>query len=150
MRKVVWMAGLSFILVLAANYKISNLFSKAEAPSQEVLLAVRMIDLDQDGQVEKIIKTQNKHVTKIQVYHLEGHYTDVTEKLVGEYQFPHSRESFIFFKTSITNLAFADTTGDGHKEIIVSYFDEASKKSNFYLLKWDKAKHELIRVEKEN
>ncbi|MBI3017982.1 MAG: hypothetical protein HYY62_08360 [Deltaproteobacteria bacterium] len=143
--------AVSAMVVLAVNDKIAPVFLTLarSAQSKETILAEKLIDLDNDGQFEKVIKTKRKGSLSVQVYRLLAVRDALHSELWGQYDLPASEEGFIYYKTAITNLAFSDINHDGRLEIIVSLFDREARKSTYHALAWDPVQKTLRRVKEE-
>lgn len=144
-------AAVSAVVVLAANDKIAPFFLALARSAQvkEIILAEKLIDLDNDGQVEKVIKTKHKNSLSVRVYKLLAIRDALHSELWGQYDLPSSQEGFIYYKTAITNLAFSDLNQDGRLEIIVSLFDREARKSTYHALTWDPVQKTLRRLQEE-
>ena len=151
MWRIVVIVTLSAVVVLAANDKIAPFFLTLARSAQfkETLLAEKLIDLDHDGQVEKVIKTKQKSSLHVRVYKLLTVRDTLRSELWGQYDLAASEEGFIYYKTAITNLAFSDLNQDGRLEIIVSLFDREARKSTYHVLTWDPVQKTLRRLEEE-
>ena len=151
MWRYVVIVAVSAMVVLAVNDKIVPVFLTLarSAQSTETILAEKLIDLDNDGQVEKIIKTKRKGSLSVRVYKLLAVRDALHSELWGQYDFPTSEEGFIYYKTAITNLAFSDINQDGRLEIIVSLFDREARKSTYHALAWDPIQKTLRRLQEE-
>src|SRR3989338_1551495 len=151
MWRTVVIAAVSVIVVLAANDKIAPFFLTLARSAQvkEILLAEKLINLDNDGQVEKVIKTKQKGSLHVRVYKLLAIRDSLHSELWGQYDLPASEEGFTYYKTAITNLAFSDLNQDGRLEIIVSLFDREARKSTYHVLTWDPVQKTLRRLEEE-
>lgn len=141
-------AAVSAMVVLAANDKIAPFFLTLarSAQSQETILAEKLIDLDNDGQIEKVIKSKRKGTLSVRIYKLLAVRDTLRSELWGQYDLPASEEGFIYYKTAITNLAFADLNQDGRLEIIVSFFDKEARQSTYHALVWDPVQKTLRRL----
>ncbi|MBI3019530.1 MAG: hypothetical protein HYY61_06555 [Deltaproteobacteria bacterium] len=143
--------AVSAMVVLAANDNIAPFFLTLARSAQfkETILAEKLIDLDSDGQFEKVIKTKRKGSLSVRVYKLLAARDTLHSELWGQYDLPASEEGFIYYKTAITNLAFADLNQDGRLEIIVSFFDREARKSTYHALAWDSVQGILKRLKEE-
>src|SRR3990167_215119 len=139
------LSGVALFLVLAANQKITPLVAALTAHAQERILAEKLVDLDHDGQMEKVVKIKQDGKISVQIYHLYGFQDSVQSKLIAQYQFPTGEDGFIYDKQSITNLAFSDVNKNGQLEILVSFFDETTKESKVHTLAWDKNQNNLLK-----
>ena len=151
MWRYVVIVAVSAMVVLAVNDKIVPVFLTLarSAQSTETILAEKLIDLDSDGQVEKIIKTKRKGSLSVRVYKLLAVRDALHSELWGQYDLDSSEEGFIYYKTAITNLAFSDINQDGRLEIIVSLFDREARKSTYHALAWDPIQKTLRRLQEE-
>ena len=151
MWRYVVIVAVSAMVVLAVNDKIVPVFLTLarSAQSTETILAEKLIDLDNDGQVEKIIKTKRKGSLSVRVYKLLAVRDALHSELWGQYDLDSSEEGFIYYKTAITNLAFSDINQDGRLEIIVSLFDREARKSTYHALAWDPIQKTLRRLQEE-
>lgn len=151
MWRYVVIVAVSAMVVLAANDKIAPFFLTLarSAQSKETILAEKLIDLDSDGQLEKVIKTKRKGSLHVRVYRLLAVRETLNSELWGHYDLPASEEGFMYYKTAITNLAFADLNQDGRLEIIVSLFDREARKSTYHALAWDPVQKTLRRLKEE-
>ena len=139
----------SVVFVLAVNRKIMPILSSIASSPNSIVLAERIVDLDQDGRPERVVKIKNKNNISIQVYELLENRGTIYTGLAGQYDIQSSEDGFIFYKSVITNLAFADDNADGQVEIIVSFFDKNTKESSFMTLQWDKKQKTLRKMTKE-
>lgn len=151
MWRYVVIVAVSAMVVLAANDKIAPFFLTLARSAQfkETILAEKLIDLDSDGQFEKIIKIKRKGSLSVRVYKLLAVRDTLHSELWGQYDLPASEEGFIYYKTAITNLAFADINQDGRLEIIVSLFDREARKSTYHALEWNPVQKTLGRLKEE-
>ncbi|HBQ20672.1 MAG: hypothetical protein A2Z91_06735 [Deltaproteobacteria bacterium GWA2_38_16] len=141
---------LSCLVVLAANRKILPLISILSSSPKEIILAEKMIDLDGDKKSEKVIKLKKGNSLALQIYELKEDHGIISTQLTTQYEIPESEDSFIYYKTRVTNLAFIDSNQDNQQEIIVSFFDKKTKTSSFCTLLWNKDQKTLTKAKGED
>ena len=149
MWRMVWIVLVAWVVVLAGNKKGAFSPSQGEPLPTTELLSEHLIDLDQDGHLEKVTRSKTEEGILIEIYQLIEKQEGIIQERVGSHKFPAGNEGFILFRTSITHIAFEDLDKNGQLEIIVSFFDKTTKKSSFCTLAWNKTSKKLDKVQRE-
>jgi len=145
--RVVLITGVALVLVLAVNNQLSVFAQKTK--SNERILSEKLVDLNTDGRLEKIVKIKRDNSIVVRVLELLKKGTTVIQVTSGEFVFANSDEGFVKLKQGLVSLTFEDVDHNGQKDILVSTFDKLRKKSLLHTLSWKKQKRKLELIKEE-
>ncbi|MBI4040824.1 MAG: hypothetical protein HY390_03035 [Deltaproteobacteria bacterium] len=132
------------ILVLWANGRFTPLVSSIVSHASQKTLFEENIDLNFDGQLEKVSKIQTEHGIMVQVQ--SGLF--LSSKV--SFAFLNMDDGFLYDHKSITPVAFVDINQDHQLDLLVSFFHPVERETKVYPLVWDKSQNTLTLFKKED